>query len=74
MCAEGHGEPCGADSVVGELAVGELWPVNAGALFCANDTRARLTHGPQLSATVNLNSNAFISEMYANFEKSSVEL
>ena len=67
---EGHGEPCGAGAVVGELAVGELRPVSAGALFCATDVRARLTHGPQLSLAVDLNSNAFISKMYAKFEKS----
>jgi len=68
--AEGLGEHCGASVVAGELTIDELWPVSAGALFCATDTRAWLTHGPQLSAAVDLNSNAFISEMYANFEKS----
>ena len=51
---DGRGEPCGAGATVGELAVGELRPVSAGALFYANDTRARLTLGPQLSATVDL--------------------
>ena len=47
-------ESSGASAVVGELAVGELRPVSAGALFYANDTRARLTLGPQLSAAVDL--------------------
>ena len=70
MHAEGLGEHCGASAIVEELAISELRPVSAGALFCATDTQARLTHGPQLSAVVDLNSNAIISEMYANFEKS----
>ena len=70
MRAEGLGEPCGAGATVGELAIGELRLVSAGALFCATDAWARLTHGPQLSAAVDLNSNTFISKMYANFEKS----
>ena len=70
MRAGGHGEPCGGDAIVGGLAIGELRMVRASALFCTTNARARLTHGPQLSAAVDLNSNAFISEMYANFEKS----
>ena len=70
MRAEGRGEPCGVGAIIGVLTIGELRPVSAGALFCATDAQARLTHGPQLSAAVDLNSNAFISEMYANFEKS----
>ena len=70
MCAEGIGEHCGAGAIAGELAVGELQPVSAGTLFCATDARVRLTHGPQLSAAVDLNASSFISEMYANFEKS----
>ena len=69
MRAEGHGEPCGAGAIVEDLTIGELRPVSAGALFCANDAWARLTFGSQLSAAVDLNSNAFISEMYANFQK-----
>ena len=70
MRAEGRGEPCGASAIVGELAIGELRPVSASALFGATDVRARLTHGTQLSVAVDLNYNAFISEMYANYEKS----
>ena len=54
MRAEGLGEPCGAGATVGELAIGELRLVSAGALFCATDAWARLTHGSQLSAAVNL--------------------
>ena len=46
MCAHGHGDHCGA----GELAIGELRPVSADALFCVTDSRARLTQGPQLLA------------------------
>ena len=63
-------ESSGAGAVVRKLAVDELQSVSAGALFYANDTRARLTLGPQLSAAVDLNSNSFISKMYVNFEKS----
>ena len=54
MHAEGRGEPSGAGAVVRKLAVDELQSVSAGALFYANDTRARLTLGPQLSAAVDL--------------------
>ena len=46
MRAEGRGEPSGAGAIVRKVAVGELQPVSTGALFCANDTRARLTLGP----------------------------
>ena len=70
MCAEGIGEHCGAGAIAGELAVGELWPVSSTALFCATDVWARLTHGSQLSAAVDLNASSFILEMYANLEKS----
>ena len=54
MRAEGHGEPCGAGAIVEDLTIGELRPVSAGALFCANDAWARLTFGSQLSAAVDL--------------------
>ena len=70
MCAEGLRDHRGASAIAGELAIGELWSVSAGALFCAYDAQARLTHGSQLSASVDLNASSFISEMYANFEKS----
>ena len=70
MCVEGLRDHHGAGTVAGELAVGELWPVCAGTLFCATDARAQLTHGPQLSAVVDLNAGSFILEMYANFKKS----
>ena len=70
MCAEGLGEHYGADAVAGELTVGEPRPVSSAALFCAYDARARLTHGSQLSAAIDLNAGSFISKMYANFGKS----
>ena len=70
MHTEGLGEHCGAGAVTRELTVCELQPDSAGALFCATDAWARLTHGSQLSASVDLNASSFISEMYANFEKS----
>ena len=54
MHAEGRKESNDVGAMVGELTVGELWPVNSGALPCADDTRARLTLGPQLSAAVDL--------------------
>ena len=70
MRAEWLGDCCGAGAVAGELAVGELRPVSAGTLFCATDAWAQLTHGSQLSAAEDLNASSFISEIYANFEKS----
>ena len=66
---ESREESIGASAIVGELAVGELQPVSTGALLCADDTWARLTLGPQLSAAVDLILMHFF-EMYANFEKS----
>ena len=70
MHAEGLGEHCGAGAIAEELAIGELMPVSADALFCATDAPAQLTHGSQLPVAVDLNASSFISEIYANFEKS----
>ena len=51
---ESHEESSGVDAIVEELTIGELRPVNTGALPCADDTWARLTLGPQLSAAIDL--------------------
>ena len=70
MCAEGIGEHCGAGAIAGELAIGELRLVHAGPLSLAHWRVGPTDSGVPAVSGLGLDASSFISEMYANFEKS----